>query len=145
MFAENTTLVGLNSDCDQSTCREEVSCLVSWCTANNLELNTQKFWRWSLILEESPPHYFPWKYIELNGQQSLGTITQQDLKMRKRARKLWLTPHTLATLFQHFPSQRRPKVRALKTGTTHHRLSFYPQAIILTKDPSFATSCALAV
>ena len=41
-FADDTTLIGLISDGDESAYRREVDRLVSWCSSNNLELNAQK-------------------------------------------------------------------------------------------------------
>ncbi|KAJ0033628.1 hypothetical protein NQD34_000735 [Periophthalmus magnuspinnatus] len=41
-FADDTTLIGLISDSDESAYRREVDRLVSWCSSNNLELNAQK-------------------------------------------------------------------------------------------------------
>ena len=41
-FADDTTLVGLASDTDESEYRHEVSSLVSWCDTNNLQLNASK-------------------------------------------------------------------------------------------------------
>ncbi|XP_053732002.1 uncharacterized protein LOC128765342 [Synchiropus splendidus] len=41
-FADETTIIGLFSDEDESANRREVERLVSWCSHNNLELNVQK-------------------------------------------------------------------------------------------------------
>ena len=41
-FADDTTLVGLVSDSDESEYRHEVSSLVSWCDTNNLQVNASK-------------------------------------------------------------------------------------------------------
>ena len=41
-FTDDTTLVGLVSDSDESEYRHEVSSLVSWCDTNNLQLNASK-------------------------------------------------------------------------------------------------------
>ncbi|XP_042077993.1 uncharacterized protein si:ch1073-456m8.1 isoform X1 [Haplochromis burtoni] len=41
-FADDTTVVGLISKGDESTYRDEVEQLTSWCKANNLLLNTSK-------------------------------------------------------------------------------------------------------
>uniref|UniRef100_A0AAV2MG93 Alkylated DNA repair protein AlkB homologue 8 N-terminal domain-containing protein n=1 Tax=Knipowitschia caucasica TaxID=637954 RepID=A0AAV2MG93_KNICA len=41
-FADDTTLIGLISDNDESAYRREVDRLVSWCSGSNLELNAQK-------------------------------------------------------------------------------------------------------
>ncbi|XP_053735365.1 uncharacterized protein LOC128767377 [Synchiropus splendidus] len=41
-FADDTTIIGLISDGDESAYRREVERLVSWCSHNNLELKAQK-------------------------------------------------------------------------------------------------------
>ncbi|KAK3512406.1 hypothetical protein QTP70_009828 [Hemibagrus guttatus] len=41
-FADNTTLIGLISERDESAYKGEMDCLVSWCSMNNLELNSLK-------------------------------------------------------------------------------------------------------
>ncbi|KAI2646812.1 hypothetical protein H4Q32_025568 [Labeo rohita] len=41
-FADDTTVVGLISNSDETPCREEVAQLVEWCGANNLSLNVSK-------------------------------------------------------------------------------------------------------
>ena len=41
-FADDTTIVGLISDSDESAYREEVDTLTSWCKVNNLSLNVSK-------------------------------------------------------------------------------------------------------
>src|SRR4029434_1880392 len=41
-FADDTTIVGLITDSDESTYREEVDTLTTWCQDNNLSLNTSK-------------------------------------------------------------------------------------------------------
>ena len=41
-FADDTTVIGLIQEDDESVYRREVDHLVSWCTENNLVLNIQK-------------------------------------------------------------------------------------------------------
>ncbi|KAK3551560.1 hypothetical protein QTP70_019800 [Hemibagrus guttatus] len=41
-FADNTTVIGLIQDSDESAYRQEVEQLAAWCSLNNLELNTLK-------------------------------------------------------------------------------------------------------
>ncbi|KAI4872923.1 hypothetical protein NFI96_005304 [Prochilodus magdalenae] len=41
-FADDTTVVGLNSNDDDSAYREEVNQLVAWCASSNLSLNVDK-------------------------------------------------------------------------------------------------------
>ncbi|TWW68521.1 hypothetical protein D4764_19G0003190 [Takifugu flavidus] len=44
-FADDTTLIGLISNGDETAYRREVARLVSWCGHNNLQLNAQRQWR----------------------------------------------------------------------------------------------------
>ena len=41
-FADDTTAIGLITDCDETEYREEVRTLTSWCQDNNLHLNVSK-------------------------------------------------------------------------------------------------------
>ncbi|KAL1006621.1 hypothetical protein UPYG_G00074580, partial [Umbra pygmaea] len=41
-FADNTTILGLISNNDETAYREEVNALVTWCQSNNLSLNVSK-------------------------------------------------------------------------------------------------------
>ncbi|KAK3562131.1 hypothetical protein QTP86_030129 [Hemibagrus guttatus] len=41
-FADNTTVIGLLQDGDESAYRQEIEQLAAWCSRNNLELNTLK-------------------------------------------------------------------------------------------------------
>ena len=41
-FADDTTVVGLITNNDETACREEVSDLTVWCKDNNLSLNVVK-------------------------------------------------------------------------------------------------------
>lgn len=41
-FADDTTVVGLISEGDEATYREDVQKLSTWCSENNLTLNTSK-------------------------------------------------------------------------------------------------------
>ena len=41
-FADDTTVVGLITDNDETTCREEVRDLAVWCQDNHLSLNVSK-------------------------------------------------------------------------------------------------------
>ncbi|KAF7656112.1 hypothetical protein LDENG_00045820, partial [Lucifuga dentata] len=53
-------------------------------------------------------------------------------RSNKTARKIMADPsHPGHTLFQHLPSLRNQRLRALNTRTTHHLHSFFPQAITL--------------
>ena len=41
-FADDTTVIGLITNLDESEYRDQVNKLISWCNDNNLELNVNK-------------------------------------------------------------------------------------------------------
>ncbi len=53
-FADDTTLISLIQDGDESTYRQEVKELAVWCNLNNLELNTLKTVETPLLSPHSP-------------------------------------------------------------------------------------------
>ncbi len=54
-FADNTTLIGLIQDSDDSAYRQEVKELAVWCSLNNLELNTLKTVEMIMDFRRNPP------------------------------------------------------------------------------------------
>ncbi|KAK3556665.1 hypothetical protein QTP70_011932 [Hemibagrus guttatus] len=61
-FADDTTFIGLISDRDESAFRGEMDHLVSWCSTNNLELNSLKTVEMivnQMILKDPPPPPHP--------------------------------------------------------------------------------------
>ena len=54
-FADNTTVIGLIRDCDESVYRWKVEQLVLWCGQNNLELNNLKTVEMMLDFKRNPP------------------------------------------------------------------------------------------
>ncbi len=54
-FADDTTLIGLIQDGDESACRQEVKDLAVWCSLNNLELNTLKTVEMIVDFRRNPP------------------------------------------------------------------------------------------
>ncbi len=54
-FADDTTLISLIQDGDESAYRQEVKELAVWCSLNNLELNTLKTVEMIVELQEKPP------------------------------------------------------------------------------------------
>ncbi len=63
-FADDTTLIGLIQDGDESAYRQEVKELAVWCSLNNLELNTLKNCGDDRGLQEKPPSSPPTHYHE---------------------------------------------------------------------------------
>ncbi len=54
-FADDTTLIGLIQDGDESAYRQEVKELAVWCSLNNLELNTLKTVEMIMDFRRTPP------------------------------------------------------------------------------------------
>ncbi len=54
-FADDTTLIGLIQDGDESAYRQEVKELAVWCSLNNLELNTLKTVEMIVDFRRNPP------------------------------------------------------------------------------------------
>ncbi len=55
-FADDTTLIGLIQDGDESAYRQEVKELAVWCSLNNLELNTLKTVEMIVDFRRNPSH-----------------------------------------------------------------------------------------
>ncbi|TWW77638.1 hypothetical protein D4764_12G0010280 [Takifugu flavidus] len=112
-FADDTTLIGLISDGDETAYRREVARLVSWCGHNNLQLNAQKTESHSpfapLALMDSP-------ITIVDSFRFLGTTITRDLKWEptisslikkaqqrmfflRQLRKLKLPPRMLAQFY----------------------------------------------
>ncbi len=72
-FADDTTLIGLIQDSDESAYRQEVKELAVWCNLNNLELNTLKTVEMILDFRKTPllsPHSPSWTALWLQWSHS---------------------------------------------------------------------------
>uniref|UniRef100_A0AAV2KPK4 Alkylated DNA repair protein AlkB homologue 8 N-terminal domain-containing protein n=1 Tax=Knipowitschia caucasica TaxID=637954 RepID=A0AAV2KPK4_KNICA len=83
--ADDTTLIGLISNNDESAYRREVDRLVSWCSGNNLELNAQKTVEMIVDFRKStvpppPPSVMDSPITSVESFRFLGTTITQDLK-----------------------------------------------------------------
>ncbi len=74
-FADDTTLISLIQDGDESAYRQEVKELAVWCSLNNLELNTLKTVEMIVEISGEPPHS-----PSCAAPQFLGTTISHDLK-----------------------------------------------------------------
>ncbi len=84
-FANDTTLIGLIQDGDESAYRQEVKELAVWCSLNNLELNTLKTVEMIVDFKRSPPALPPLTIMNstvtaVESFRFLGTTISQDLK-----------------------------------------------------------------
>ncbi len=84
-FADDTTLIGLIQESDESAYRQEVKELAIWCTLNNLELNTLKTVEMIVDFRRNPPALPPLTIIDstvitVDSFRLLGTTISQDLK-----------------------------------------------------------------
>ncbi len=58
-FTDNTTLISLIQDGDESAYRQELKELAVWCSLNNLELNTLKTVEMIVDFRRNPPPHSP--------------------------------------------------------------------------------------
>ncbi len=84
-FADDTIVIGLIQDGDESAYRQEVKELAVWCSLNNLELNTLKTVEMIVDFRRNPPALPPLTIMNnsVNAVESfrfLGTTISQDLK-----------------------------------------------------------------
>ncbi len=84
-FADDTTLIGLIQDGDESAYRQEVQQLAVWCSLNNLELNTLKIVEMIVDFRRNPPALPPLTIINstvtaVESFRFLGTTYSQVLK-----------------------------------------------------------------
>ncbi|KAI2658156.1 putative RNA-directed DNA polymerase from transposon BS [Labeo rohita] len=84
-FADDTTVIGLIWDGDESAYRQEVEQLSLWCSHNNLELNTLKTVEMTVDFRRNPPALTPLTTMNstvagVDSFKFLGTNVSQDLK-----------------------------------------------------------------
>lgn len=84
-FADDSTVIGLIRDRDESAYRLEVEQLAVWCSLNNLELNTLKTVEMIVDFRRNPPAPSPLSIINstveaVESFRFLGTTISQNLK-----------------------------------------------------------------
>ncbi|KAI2647223.1 putative RNA-directed DNA polymerase from transposon BS [Labeo rohita] len=84
-FADDTTVIGLIRDGDESAYRQEVEQLSLWCSHNNLELNTLKTVKMTVDFWRKPPALTPLTIMNstvaaVDSFRFLRTNISQDLK-----------------------------------------------------------------
>ncbi|KAL0202084.1 hypothetical protein M9458_000102, partial [Cirrhinus mrigala] len=84
-FADDTTLIGLINDGDESAYRQEVKELAVWCIHNNLELSTLKRVEMTVDFRRNPPALPPLTIMDstvtsVETFRFLGTTLTQNLK-----------------------------------------------------------------
>ncbi|KAL0174659.1 hypothetical protein M9458_030627, partial [Cirrhinus mrigala] len=85
-FADDTTLIGLIQDGEESAYRQEVEQLAVWCSLNNLELNTLKTVEMVIDFRRNPPALTPLSIMDstvaaVETFKFLGSIISRDLKL----------------------------------------------------------------
>uniref|UniRef100_A0A7N8WMP4 Reverse transcriptase domain-containing protein n=1 Tax=Mastacembelus armatus TaxID=205130 RepID=A0A7N8WMP4_9TELE len=84
-FADDTTVIGLIQDGEESAYRQEVEQLARWCSHNNLELNTLKTVEMVVDFRRNAPTHPPLTIMNstvalVESFRFLGTTISQDLK-----------------------------------------------------------------
>ncbi|KAK3569844.1 hypothetical protein QTP86_006055 [Hemibagrus guttatus] len=84
-FADDTTVIGLIQDGDESAYRQEIEQLAAWCSRNNLELNTLKTVEIIVDFRRNTPALPPLTIMNstvptVASFRFLGTTISQDLK-----------------------------------------------------------------
>ncbi len=84
-FADDTTVISLIQDGDESAYTQEVEQLAVWCSHNNLELITLKTVEMIVDFRRNPPPLSPLTIIDrfsaaVESFKFLGSIISQDLK-----------------------------------------------------------------
>ncbi|KAK3533009.1 hypothetical protein QTP70_006242 [Hemibagrus guttatus] len=84
-FADDTTVIGLIQDGDESAYRQEIEQLAAWCSINNLELNTLKTVEMIVDFRRNTPALPPLTIMNstvptVESFRFLGTTISQDLK-----------------------------------------------------------------
>ncbi|KAI7795258.1 hypothetical protein IRJ41_012982 [Triplophysa rosa] len=84
-FADDTTVIGLIQDGDESAYRKEVAQLAAWCSQNNLELNAFKTVEMIVDFRRNPPSLPPLTILDstvdtVESFRFLGSTISQDLK-----------------------------------------------------------------
>ncbi|KAK3543067.1 hypothetical protein QTP70_010547 [Hemibagrus guttatus] len=92
-FADDTTLIGLISDGDESAYRGEIDRLVSWCSTNNLEFNSLKTVEMAVDFRKDPAPRPPVILCDspVSSAESfcfLGTTITKELKWEQNIRSL---------------------------------------------------------
>ncbi|KAK3568555.1 hypothetical protein QTP86_008747 [Hemibagrus guttatus] len=92
-FADDTTLIGLISDGDESAYRGEIDRLVSWCSTNNLEFNSLKTVEMTVDFRKDPAPRPPVILCDspVSSAESfcfLGTTITKELKWEQNIRSL---------------------------------------------------------
>ncbi len=103
-FADDTTLIGLIQDGDESAYRQEVEQLAVWCSLNNLELNTLKTVEMIVDFRRNPPALPPLTIMDstvtaVESFRFLGTTYSQVLKWDNHIDSIVKRPSRSCTSF----------------------------------------------
>ncbi len=120
-YADNTTVVGLIHNGNETAYREEVERLSSWCSDNNLSLNVQKTKELILDFRKHRPAHTP---LLINGQQVETVPTFKFLGTHISADHSW-APNTKALVKK--AQQRLHFLRVLRKNNLDQKLllAFY--------------------
>ncbi|KAL0147687.1 hypothetical protein M9458_056996 [Cirrhinus mrigala] len=130
-FADDTTVIDLIRDGDESAYRQEVKQLSLWCSHNNLELNTLKTVEMTVDFRRKPPALPPLTVMNstvaaVDSFKFLGTNISQDLKWDIHIDSIFNLPQALMTQFYSavFESVLKSDIRRLqRTVKTAERIN----------------------
>ncbi len=144
-FADDTTVVGLISNRDETNYRSEVSRLAGWCSDNNLSLNVEKTNEFVVDFRVVHPLHAPLtingatvervsstKFLGVHITEDLSSLPSlQDIYSTRLTRKALCiagdTTHPTHSFFSLLPSGRR--LRSLQARTNRLKDSFIHQAV----------------
>ncbi|KAL0147445.1 hypothetical protein M9458_057254 [Cirrhinus mrigala] len=126
-FADDTTLISLIQDGEESAYRQEVKELAVWCSHNNLELNTLKTVEMIIDFRRNPPALSPLSIMDstvatVETFKILGSVISQDLKWVTHINSI--VKKAQQRLYFLLPAKKvQPTTGAAKTVLlSHHRV-----------------------
>ncbi len=89
-FADDTTLIGLIQDGDESAYRQEVKELAVWCSLHNLELNMLKTVEMFVDFRRTPPPATSFRFLVATISQDLKWDNHIDSIVKKAQQRMYL-------------------------------------------------------
>ncbi len=131
-FADDTTLIGLIQDGDESAYRQKVKELAVWCSLNNLELNTLK--TVEMIVDfRNPPALPPLTIMNstvtaVESFRFLGTTISQDLKWDNHMESIVKKAQQRLYFLRQSGLDKYCRTKKQNKKTTHKNRIIYPHS-----------------